>query len=250
LKTLKLHIKSIENPNLIGRKQRNYSFAYRNLFKQLEMCGDSEFVNGFKNRFELTDIEFRSLKSEVETRFKMEKTRLDKVQSDIDDINEKLNIKNGVNDTFTREANRKNKNLWSRDLLVQSITRRCNETGIQLVEVNPCFTSFIGNIQHQYGDSCSASVEIARRGAFKYNKGTFYPHITEEDTGTLESIFGSDALCSTARNWIDLCKSLRERFGNEAFQHRVRAMNVKCPCRSSSLVSYKSRIITINYNTL
>ena len=163
---------------------------------------------------------------------------------------EELNIKNGVNDTFTREANRKNKNLWSRHLLVQSITRRCNETGIQLVEVNPCFTSFIGNIQHQYGDSCSASVEIARRGAFKYNKGTFYPHITEEDTGTLESIFGSDALCSTARNWIDLCKSLRERFGNEAFQHRVRAMNVKCPCRSSSLVSYKSRIITINYNTL
>lgn len=163
---------------------------------------------------------------------------------------EELNIKNGVNDAFTREANRKNKNLWSRDLLVQLIASRCNETGIQLVEVNPCFTSFIGNIQHTYGDSCSASVEIARRGAFKYNKGTFYPHITEEDTGTLESIFGSDVLCSTTRNWIDLYKSLKELLGNKEFQHRFRAMNVKCPCRSFSLISYKSRMITLNYNIL
>lgn len=537
MKTLKLHIKSIDDKHLVSRKQKNYSFAYRNLFKQLEMCGDSAFVKDFKERFELTDIEFRSLKSDVETRFKMEKIRLDKVQSDIDDINEELeternsrkrykllnklayrirsldsspvfgsrsvlryltkecnktnsdidlieklrseykkkrilpfyvigesnksanrffdfkhidegyciykpnknikcrinfniirnkldelvrlaqcaesktisisvrlstdyiwlsfdeeklngfgldeqgrrqavskikserhqkeveselikacyksfydeqrnrkllgknpnriiaidmnpdnigcsiiekmnedcdykiikvwcydfsyyfkktglkssdekqkrlnnkrkyeltiavkqmfaiaahyacsqfvieelNIKNGVNDTFTREANRKNKNLWCRRLLIQLITRRCNETGIQLVEVNPCFTSFIGNIQHTYGDSCSASIEIARRGAFKYNKDTFYPHITEEDICTLESIFDSDAICSTICNWINMYKSLKELLGNKEFQHRLRTMNVKSTCSSSSLISYKSRINSLNYNTL
>jgi len=88
-------------------------------------------------------------------------------------VMEDLNFK--ATDKLSREASRKIRNLWCRDLITNIITKRCNETGIELIEVNPCYSSFIGNIQHPYGDSCSASVEIGRRGMYKYTKGMFYP---------------------------------------------------------------------------
>ena len=50
--------------------------------------------------------------------------------------------------------------------------------GYELVEVNPAYSSFIGNIL--YGsencpDMIASSIEIARRGFKKYSKGWFYP---------------------------------------------------------------------------
>ena len=50
--------------------------------------------------------------------------------------------------------------------------------GYELVEVNPVYSSFIGNLL--YGsencpDMIASSIEIARRGFKKYSKGWFYP---------------------------------------------------------------------------
>lgn len=160
-------------------------------------------------------------------------------------VMEDLGIKDEAFNEMSKEVNRKNRNIWNRALINQIANRRCNETGISLVGVNPCYTSFIGNIQHQYRDSCSASIEIGRRGLFKYINGMFYPHVTEEDIDTLEPMFGSDALCSTDCNWVSMYKSLTKRFGSEEFQHRVRTMNVgQAPC-SFSLNSYKSGVISV-----
>ena len=93
-------------------------------------------------------------------------------------VMEDLGIKDEAFNEMSKEVNRKNRNIWNRALINQIANRRCNETGISLVGVNPCYTSFIGNIQHQYRDSCSASIEIGRRGLFKYINGMFYPHVT------------------------------------------------------------------------
>ena len=160
-------------------------------------------------------------------------------------VMEELSIKD--DGKSSKESNRKNKNIWNREFITGIILRRCNESGIELREINPCYTSFIGNIQHPYGDSCSASIEIGRRGLFKYINGMYYPHVTREDIGTLESIFGGDALCDTTCNWVNMYKSLTEVFGNEEFQHRVRAMNVGHAPRSFSVSSYKSRIKSLIY---
>ena len=50
--------------------------------------------------------------------------------------------------------------------------------GIKLYSVNPAYSSFIGNLQHDYTDPVNASIEIARR-SFEYrinkNKNKFYP---------------------------------------------------------------------------
>lgn len=77
-------------------------------------------------------------------------------------------------------SNRKNKNLWKRELFINNLTKRLNILGIKLHSVNPSYSSFIGNLQHDYTDAINASIEIARRGheyRIKKNNKGFYPDL-------------------------------------------------------------------------
>jgi IS605 OrfB family transposase len=90
-------------------------------------------------------------------------------------VTEELNLNN--TDLGNKISNRKVNNLWNRDLIKEIINRRCNETGTILIEINPVYTSFIGNILHNTFDPIASSMEICRRGIYKYSKGGFYPEI-------------------------------------------------------------------------
>jgi IS605 OrfB family transposase len=75
-------------------------------------------------------------------------------------------------------SNRKNKNLWKRELFINNLRKRLNIEQIKLFEVNPAYSSFIGNMMYNYTDPINASIEIARRGfeyKIKKNKNGFYP---------------------------------------------------------------------------
>lgn len=77
-------------------------------------------------------------------------------------------------------SNRKNKNLWKRELFVNNLTKRLNILGIRLYSINPAYSSFIGNLMYDYTDAVNASIEIARRGfeyRIKKNKTGFYPSL-------------------------------------------------------------------------
>ena len=160
---------------------------------------------------------------------------------------EDLSFKNTPN--MSREANRKTKNIWNRELFVGCVRRRCNEHGIELVEINPCYSSFIGNIQHPYADACNASVEIGRRGLYRFENGGFYPHITSEDIRTLEAKFGNVVECSTDSNWVEIYKSLKNSFESEEFSYRLRTGvdGAKTPHKSFSIFSYKSCVKLITF---
>jgi len=69
LNTLKLHIEHLDNPEFIHEKQVRYSYAFRSLFKQLEMTADRQFMFDFNKRFSLNEMEFRSLKTMCEAQF-------------------------------------------------------------------------------------------------------------------------------------------------------------------------------------
>ena len=79
--------------------------------------------------------------------------------------------------------NRLCNNVWNRNLFVnklKSLSLLCN---FGLVEINPCYTSFIGNIifgNENTPDMIAASIEIARRGYKKFEKSWFYPSIRDE----------------------------------------------------------------------
>lgn len=122
----------------------------------------------------------------------------------------------------SHESNRKNRNLWCRALVIRLVERRCHESGIELVEVNPCYTSFIGNIRHGFVDATNASVEIGRRGLWKYTNGTFYPEVRREDLSTVEAKFGADADGINTGGWVGMCNALRDLAGPVGFSHRLR----------------------------
>lgn len=77
---------------------------------------------------------------------------------------EDLNIKsknNGKGKSFNRLVN----NSWKRNLFINNLRKRCNLLGINLFEVNPAYSSLIGNMLYDtIPDPICASIEIARRG--------------------------------------------------------------------------------------
>ena len=96
----------------------------------------------------------------------------------IEDLSIKSSDK-GNGKCFNRLCN----NVWNRNLFVnklRSLSLLCN---FSLVEVNPCYSSFIGNIvfgNKNTPDMIAASIEIARRGFKKFEKNWFYPSIKDE----------------------------------------------------------------------
>ena len=106
-----------------------------------------------------------------------------------------MNIKSsdkGSGRAFNRLCN----NVWNRNLVINKLKMLSVIYSYELVEVNPVYSSFIGNIL--YGnentpDMIASSIEIARRGFKKYSKGWFYPifsieHLNEQWKQTLSGI--------------------------------------------------------------
>jgi len=104
------------------------------------------------------------------------------------------------------EVNRKNKNKWNRILIEQYIKKYCSLNEIKVIDINPCYTSFIGNLTFNEPDMIAASLEIARRGFYKFQKGKFYPDlIKNEDLGNR----WKEALNWTYDSWVELFKKIK-----------------------------------------
>jgi IS605 OrfB family transposase len=101
---------------------------------------------------------------------------------------EELKFKQKTINQKNREFNRKTKNIWHRTLTNNLINKYCNSFGIQKIEVNPIYSSFIGNVQHNFFDPVSASLEICRRGLYKFEKGKFFPELTSKDLDTMSNL--------------------------------------------------------------
>lgn len=66
-----------------------------------------------------------------------------------------------------KRYNRLVNNIWNRNLLVNQIKKKINASSTELVEVQPEWNSYIGNLvfrQESLPDECLASIEIGRRG--------------------------------------------------------------------------------------
>lgn len=99
-------------------------------------------------------------------------------------------------------------NKWERTLFVNKLKMLANLHKFNLVEVNPAYSSQVGNIA--YGDEntpdmVAASIEIARRAYRKFDKGWFYPRFNiqfrdEQWKQTLGSV----------ENWKELFRKIKE----------------------------------------
>ena len=96
----------------------------------------------------------------------------------------------GIEDLFFKTGNsgedkffnRLTKNKWKREALVSALKKHCLLNKIDFIEVNPVYSSFIGNVLNEAPDPIAASLEIARRAIFKYIKGQFYPELIKAES--------------------------------------------------------------------
>lgn len=95
----------------------------------------------------------------------------------IEDLNFKQ-TKSGKGKGF----NRLTKNKWKRGALVSALKKYCLLNKIDFIEVNPAYSSFIGNVLNETSDPIASSLEIARRAIFKYIKGKFYPELIKNES--------------------------------------------------------------------
>ena len=83
-------------------------------------------------------------------------------------------------DNGNRESNRKINNVWLRNLVKQLSSKWCKFYGIKKTEVNPAWSSFIGNVLYDIYDPTAASIELIRRGMVKYiKKGDWMPEFQQ-----------------------------------------------------------------------
>ena len=165
------------NPNYIGlsilefNKENNFKVLHKQIFdlsslnitsKKSSSDKSSKYLNN-KRKFELIQVCYEINK--LMNYWKCSKLVL-----------EDLNIKHSQskNKTLNRLCN----NVWNRNLVVNKLKMLSSIFGYELIEVNPVYSSFIGNLL--YGnkntpDMIASSIEIARRGFKKFEKGWFYP---------------------------------------------------------------------------
>ena len=84
---------------------------------------------------------------------------------------------------------------------------------MNLIEVNPCYSSFIGNIMYNYFDPANAAIEIGRRGIIKYIKNNcLYPKLTNTIIDTVVERFPESfpdlQMIKDLDNWVKLYKHL------------------------------------------
>jgi IS605 OrfB family transposase len=159
---------------------------------------------------------------------------------------EDLNFKDkNINDNFN-EFNRKVKNVWNLNLQLNLIKKHCTNYGVKLIEVNPVYSSFIGNILYDDFDAVNASIEICRRGMVKYEKNnSLFPEITDTIIDTVverfKSSFPDVQLVKDCKSWKELYKLLN----NTGCKYR-RQLDDKFNCFSHNNIKSKVNILILN----
>ena len=151
---------------------------------------------------------------------------------------EDLNIKSSDKKqgrTFNRLCN----NVWNRNLVINKLKMLSSIFGYELVEVNPVYSSFIGNLL--YGsencpDMIASSIEIARRGFKKYSKGWFYPifnvdSLNEQWKQTLSGIEDwKSAFNQIKKSKLKYRFQLIELIQNAAFSKKYKQKKINLYC--------------------
>ena len=214
------------NPNYIG-------------FSVLEFNGDDSFSVIKKGVFDVTLLnkDFKKNKKRHELRELNHKLirickhyKVSKIC--IEDLSIKSSDK-GFGKTFNRLCN----NQWNREITISNLKVLTSTYGIELVEVNPIYSSFVGNIE--YGDEktpdmVASSIEIGRRGYKKFSKGWFYPIL---DTEKVKNKFNQwkEEIYSDVKSWKELYDNIiksgmRYRFqlneSDAVFERFYHKMNV------------------------
>ena len=197
------------NPNYIGfsvlefKKDDSFTIIKKGVFDVTLL--NKDFKKN-KKRHELREINHKLIR--ICKHYKVSKICI-----------EELNISSsnkGQGKTFNRLCN----NQWNREVTVSNLKVLTSTYGIELVEVNPIYSSFVGNIE--YGNSTTpdmvaSSIEIARRGYKKFSKGWFYPTLNLEKV-KIKFNQWKEEIYSNVENWKELFDKVKKSGMRYRFQ--------------------------------
>lgn len=181
---------------------------------------DNEYVVIHAQEFDLSQL----IKSSSQNKIKFETLEISKTIINI--LNhykckylflEDLNMV-GKNHNKGKSLNKLINNSWFRNLLSNNLNKRCNILGIKCFKINAAYSSYIGNIQHNYSDPINASIEVGRRGyevIILRNKDGFYPSVNIKDS--LLHQWKETDIDRHLGSWKELCLYIK----NSKLRYRV-----------------------------
>ncbi len=161
-------ISVLENNKVIHAQEFSLKLIFNKILSK-KLSSDSVKMKYYQNKLNFETIEIAKSVSLIARQFGCKTVYIEDLK-----FKQKLTKEQKHN----KIGNRKNRNLWKRDKFISNLAKRLNVLGIGLYEVNPAYSSFIGNMQYEYTDAVNASIEIARRGyeyRIKKSKVGFYP---------------------------------------------------------------------------
>ena len=168
------------NPNYIGLsilefdKNNNFKIIHKRIFDLSEL--NEQSTN--KVKYELQQIDNEILK--LCKHYKVSKL-----------VVEDLKFKKS-NKFWNKNLNRLCKNKFRYCQIKNHLQTLCNVYGVEFIEVNACYSSFVGNFCYgsvETPDMIASSIELARRGYKKFNKEWFYPPVVS--TERIKEVLGN-----------------------------------------------------------
>jgi len=105
-------------------------------------------------------------------------------------------------------------NKWCRELIKETIIKNTNILGMELLEVNAAYSSYIGNILYDVFDPVAAATEITRRGMVKFVRGSsiFPPFHTPWSTNGFDKELSEkmDGRIEECDDWKELCAEIKK----------------------------------------
>lgn len=156
------------NPNYIGLSvlEFNSKDEFKIIYKQVFDLSSLNEQSKNKVHYELQQIDNEILK--LCKHYKVSKLAIEDLKFKKD------------NRFWSKKLNRLCKNKFRYSTIKQHLNTLCNVYGVEFIEVNACYSSFIGNFiygDNKTPDMIAASIEIARRGYKKFSKEWFYPSL-------------------------------------------------------------------------
>lgn len=191
------------NPNYIGLSVLEFSNddTFKVLHKQVfDLTELNETGSTGKVKFELQHINNQIIK--LCNYYKCSKL-----------VVEDLKFKKG-NKFWSKNLNRLCKNKFRYSTIKQHLQTLCNTYGVEFVEVNAAYSSLVGNFV--YGnettpDMVASSIEIARRGYKKFEKGWFHQALVSLER--LKEVLGNQwqkELELNFKSWKDLFDQIKK----------------------------------------
>lgn len=232
-----------QNPNYLG-------------LSILEFDENNEFKVLDKKVFDLLKLTVKSGKSSSDknSKYLANKRKFETINLayEIDKLVKSWNVKKVViedlnfkTDLKFRNLNRLCRNVWDKGLFETKLKILSKLHGYEVVEINPCYSSIIGNIiygSENCPDMVASSIEIARRGFKKYQKAWFYPNF-RKSMNQLNEQWKQTLIDISAKDWKDLFSWLKE----SKIKYRISLDKCKI-FKVLSLNCKKSRVNLISFN--